>query len=133
MKMARTSEHSETDIEDWYSSEFTLAEDLDDEFIFQSHPQIHGRTMEEHITSPASEVPDTINQKNGEDNKSDSTRNLKPPGPIDWSLSHVKCLRLSDMQNQRSWLGGLQGPSPAITTRSPRRRSKNVINIRSRP
>jgi len=114
MKMARTSEHSETDIEDKYGSEFILPEDLDDEFIFQSHPQIHERTMVEHIIKPASEVPDTINQKNREDNILDSTRNLQPSGkiPIDWNLSPVKCLRLSDMQTQSSLLGRITRPFP---------------------
>merc|ERR1719397_612549 len=106
MKMTTKSEHSETDVEDKYSSELDLAEDIDDEFIFQTYPQIHTTTMIKHITSPTSEFPDKINHKNGEDYIPDSTRYLKSPAKVsvDGSLSDIQCLRLSHMQNQTSWL-----------------------------
>jgi len=114
MKIARKSEDSETDVEDKYSSELDLAEEFDDEFIFWSHPQIHDPTMIEHIISPASEVPDKINHKSGDDYILDSPRNLEPPGKVsvDGSLSDVQCLRLSHMQNQTSWLGRITRPFP---------------------
>jgi len=114
MKMATKSEHSETDVEDSYRSELNLAEDLDDEFIFQTHPLIHDPTTIEHIISPASEVPTQKNHKNGEDYIPDSTKNLNPPGKvsIDGSLSDIPCLRLSHMQNQTSWLGRITRPFP---------------------
>merc|ERR1719397_2384120 len=67
MKMTTKSDHSETDVEDKYSSELDLAEDIDDEFIFQTYPQIHVITMTEHIVGSASEIPDKTNHKAGED------------------------------------------------------------------
>jgi len=114
MKMAIKSEHSETDAEDRYSSESNSAEDLDDEFIFQTHLPIHEPSKIEHIIGPISEVPDKTNHTDGEVDTPDSTRNLKPPGKvsIDASLSDVQCLRLSDMQNQTSWLGRITRPFP---------------------
>jgi len=114
MKMATKSEHSETDVEDKYSSELDLAQDLDDEFIFQTFPQIHEPTILEHIMDSASEVPDKINHTNEEDYIPDSTQNLKSPSKVsvDGSISDVQCLRLSHMQNQTSWLDRITRPFP---------------------
>merc|ERR1719397_1797596 len=102
MQMATKSQHPKADVEDKYSSRLILPDELDDEFIFQSHSKIHERAMIEHIISPASEVPNNINQKNGEDYIPDSSQNLGPPGKVslDGSLSDVKRLRLSEMQNR---------------------------------
>jgi len=114
MRMATKSEDSETDVEDKYSSGLILPKDLDDEYIFQSHSKIHEPTMIEHVISPASEVPNNINQKTGEGYIPDSPQNLWPPGKVsvDGSLSDVKRLRLSEIQNQRSWLGRITRPFP---------------------
>jgi len=101
-QMATKSQHPKADVEDKYSSSLILPDDLDDEFIFQSHSKIHEPAMIDQIISPASEVPNNINQKNGEDCIPDSPQNLGPPGKVsvDRSLSDVKRLRLSDMQNR---------------------------------
>jgi len=110
MRMATESEHSVTNVEDEYSSGLILPEDLDDEFIFRS--LFYEPTIVEHKISPASEVPNKVNWKNGEGYIPDSQQNLEPPGKVsvDRSLSDVKHLRLSDMQNQRSWLGRITRP-----------------------
>jgi len=114
MRMATKSEHSETEVEDKFTSGLILPEDLDDEFIFQGHPKNHEPIMIEHIKSPASAVPNNINQINGEVHVPDSPQNLMPPGKVsvDGNLSDVERLRLSDMQNQRSWLGRITSPFP---------------------
>jgi len=106
MKMQTKSEQSETDAEVKLSSGSNLVEDLDDEFIFQS-AQVHEPSIVDHIATLASEVPNNINEKNGEDYIPASTRNLNPPGKVsvDGRLSDVKCVRLSNILNQR--LGGI--------------------------
>lgn len=106
MKKAAKSEDSETEVEDKHSMELVLPQDLEDDFIFQSHSQVPEPTMIERI-SPALEVPNKINQRYGEE-----AQNLVPPVKVsvDGSLSDVERLRLSDIQNQRSWLGRITRP-----------------------
>jgi len=109
MKMDIKYEHSKLDAGDKHSSGSNLVEDLDDEFIFESHPQIHAPTTTENIASPASGVPNNKNQKNRTDYIPDSTRNLKPPFylSLDESLSDVDCVRFSRIQKPR--LSGITG------------------------
>merc|ERR1719419_1646309 len=103
MKMEIKCEYSKIDAGDKHSSGSNLVEDLDDEFIFESHPQIHAPTTTENIASPASGVPNNKNQKNRTDYIPDSTRNHKPPFKVslDGSLSDADCVRFSRVQNQR--------------------------------
>merc|ERR1719419_212872 len=103
MKMEIKCEYSKLDAGDKHSSGSNLVEDLGDEFIFESHPQIHEPTTTENIASPASGVPNNKNQKNRTDYIPDSTRNLKPPFylSLDESLSDVDCVRFSRIQKPR--------------------------------
>jgi len=111
MQLAKKSHHSEIDLEDRHQ-ELNLDKDLDD-YIFQKSPQIHELTMIERIMS-ASQLFDKINQKIEEDYPQKSPRHLMPPTEVsvDESLNKVKRLRLSDMQNQRSWLDRITKPFP---------------------
>jgi len=111
MKLAKKSHHLEIDLED-KNLELNLDKDLDD-FIFHKSPQIHELTMIERIMS-ASQLFDKINQKIEEDYPQKSPRHLMPPTEVsvDESLNKVKRLRLSDMQNQRSWLDRITKPFP---------------------
>jgi len=111
MQLAKKSHHSEIDLEDRHQ-ELNLDKDLDD-YIFQKSPQIHELTMIERIMS-ASQLFDQINQKTEDDSPQKLPRNLLPSTEVlvDESLNNVKRLRLSDMQNQRSWLDRITKPFP---------------------
>jgi len=110
MKLATKSEHSETDFEDKNSSGLSLDE-VDDEFIFQRNPQIEELTMIERFISRASENFGMIKQKNEEGHLQISARNLMSGTKISVDdLNDVKRLRLSDMQEQRSWLDRITRP-----------------------
>merc|ERR1719419_1364003 len=114
MKMATKSEHSESDAEDKHSSGLNFVEDLDDEFIFESHRPIHEPATIDHIASPTLEVRNKINKKNREENIPDSTWNLNPSGKfsVDGSLSDLNSVRSLDSQNERSGLVGITEPFP---------------------
>jgi len=113
MKLANKSHHSEINFED-KQLELNLDEDLED-YIFQKSPQTHELTLIERIIS-ASQVFDKINPKNEEDYPQKSPRNLRTPTEVsvDESLKDVRRLRLSDMQDQRSWLNRITKPFPKV-------------------
>jgi len=110
MRLRKETHHSEIDFEDKHLG-LNVDEDLDD-YIFQKSPDIHELTLIERIIS-ASQVIDKINQKN-EDYPQNSQRKLKPPTEVSVHerLNDVARLRLSDMQNQRSWLDRITKPFP---------------------
>merc|ERR1719419_1886877 len=78
MKMETKSEQSQSDAEDKLSSGLNLVEDLDDEFIFESHRPIHEPAIVDYIGSPTLEVRSKVNWKNREEYIPDSTWNLNP-------------------------------------------------------
>jgi len=111
MKLEKKSNHSEINFEEKHL-ELNLDEDLE-KYIFQKSPQNHELTIIERIIS-ASQVFDKINQKNEKDYPQKSPRNLRPltEVSVDESSNDVRRLRLSDMQNQRSWLNRITRPFP---------------------
>jgi len=111
IKLATKTDHSKIDFEDKHT-ELNLDEDLDD-YIFEKNPWNHELTMIERIIS-ASQVLGKISQKIQEDYLHNPPRSLwsRNEDSDDESVNDVKRLRLSHMQNQRSWLDRITKPFP---------------------
>jgi len=92
-----------------------LEKDFDDYMFFGRNPQIKELTMIERIIS-ASEVFSKISQKIREEYPQNSPQSLLIPTEVsvNESTTDVKRLRLSDMQNQRSWLDRITKPFPVV-------------------
>jgi len=113
LNLPKKYEYSETDVEDKLSSRSDLDADLDNDFIFQGNRQINDHAMAEGLRSRASDVSNNIRPRSLSQYRQCSPRNdLKPTRKVSFeeSLNNVKRLRLSDMQNQRSWLGRITRP-----------------------
>jgi len=110
MKLSNTNQ-LKNELEDKHT-DLNLDEDFDDH-IFEVTPQIHELAIIERIIN-ASEMFDKISQRIQQDYPQNSPPSQFSPieVSVDESLDDVKHLRLSYMQNQRSWLDRITKPLP---------------------